>query len=79
MLISVVRKNDFIKDILKKISINHPLLTGKLLDIYRNNIPIEIIEENIARLADEEINCLSTETLAVYEGFTKKNDKDTFI
>lgn len=70
-IIHFIRSNTRIKATLKKIAIKYPRLTAGMLRIYRKNIPEVTLQENMARLSDEEIVTLSSEAKSIYERLVK--------
>ena len=69
-MISIVNKYSFLQNMLKKISMKHPLLTRKLVQVYCNNFPIT--EKKRERLSAEEIMLLPFEANQIFEVLSRK-------
>lgn len=71
-VIAFIRSNKRLKASLKRFTIRHPKLTAGLLKVYRRNIPVVKLEENMDRLAEEEIETLSLEANRIFERLNER-------
>lgn len=65
-IISIIRGNRKIKELLKRITIKYPNVTRKLLQLYRRNIPEVKLTEDVSRITEEEMFYLSNEAKEIY-------------